>query len=191
VAALVSAKHEAFARAIVEGKAGRDAYRAAGYKAPSDRAADASASRLLTIANISARIDELKQAAADHTVATARQVLQELTKVGLANMQDFVGPGFEMREISDLTRDQAGVLSEIAVETFMDGRGEDAREVRRVKFKLADKLGALNQLARHHKLLTDKHEHVGKDGRPLSPVAPVINLYGRPEPGDEFAGAAR
>jgi phage terminase small subunit len=189
--AVVNAKHEAFARAIVEGKAGRDAYRSAGYKAPNDRAADASASRLLTIANISARIDELKQAAADHTVATARQVLQELTKVGLANMQDFVGPGFEMREISDLTRDQAGVLSEIAVETFMDGRGEDAREVRRVKFKLADKLGALNQLARHHKLLTDKHEHTGKDGRPLSRIVPVINLYGRPDPGDDFADAAR
>jgi hypothetical protein len=82
-----------------------------------------------------------------------------------------------------LSRDQAAALAEITVETFMVGRGKVARDVRRVKFKLADKLGALNQLARHHKLLTDKHEHTGKDGVPLSEIAPVINLYGCPEPG--------
>jgi phage terminase small subunit len=103
-------------------------------------------------------------------------------KIGLANMQDYVGEDFAVREISTLTRDQAAALAEITVETFMDGRGNKAREVRRVKFKLADKLAALGHLGRHHKLFTDMHEHTGKGGKPLSPIAPVINLYGRPEP---------
>jgi hypothetical protein len=34
--------------------------------------------------------------------------------------------------------------------------------VRRVKFKLADKLGALRDLGRHHKLFTDKAEIEGR-----------------------------
>ncbi len=49
----------------------------------------------------------------------------------------------------------------------MDGRG--AREVRRIKFKLAD---------RHHRLFTDKIEHSGKDGAPLTAV---INLFAFPQ----------
>jgi hypothetical protein len=40
----------------------------------------------------------------------------------------------------------------VTVEDFLDGRGDDAREVRRVKFKLHDKRAALNDLGRHHKL---------------------------------------
>jgi phage terminase small subunit len=138
-----------------------------------------------------ARIEELKTAAAEGAVATAREVLEELTRIGLANMADYVGPGFEMREISEMSRDQTAALAEVTCETFMDGRGEDAREVRRVKFKLADKRAALVDLGRHHKLFTDKHEHTGADGRPLSPLRPVINLYGRPEPEDDLASAAR
>ena len=102
--------------------------------------------------------NEAEAAAADGAVATARQVLEELTKIALANMQDYVGDGFEMREISELTREQAAALQEVTVETFTDGKGADAREVQRVKFKLADKLGALLQLGRHHKLFTDKAE---------------------------------
>jgi hypothetical protein len=102
-----------------------------------------------------------------------------LTRIGL--VQDYVGPDFAMREISEFSRDQAAALQEITVETFMDGRGEDAREVRRVKFKLADKRAALVDLGRHHKLFTDKAEFTGKDGAPLTPVAPVINLFGRPD----------
>jgi phage terminase small subunit len=61
-----------------------------------------------------------------------------------------------MREISEFSRAQAVALAEITVETFLDGRGDDAREVRRVKFKLADKLTALAHLGRHYKLFSDK-----------------------------------
>lgn len=166
---LQNARHEAFARAIVEGKSGRDAYRAAGYKAK-DRAADANASRLLTIANVAARIAELQKEAAQGAVMTGREVLEELSKLGRANMADYmrVGPdGDPVLNFAELTRDQAAALVEVTVEDFLDGRGEDAREVRRVKFKLADKRGALNLLAKHLGLFKERVEHSGPDGGPV------------------------
>ena len=39
-------------------------------------------------------------------------------------------------DFSALTRDQGSLLSEVTVEDFVDGRGEAARAVKRVKFKL-------------------------------------------------------
>src|SRR5712672_3014311 len=65
---------------------------------------------------------------------------------------------------SKLTRDQAAALIEVTVEDFLDGRGEDAREVRKVKFKLADKRGPLVDLGKHLGLFKERVELTGKDG---------------------------
>ena len=81
---------------------------------------------------------------------TPEKIIGELAKLGFANMQDFLrvtSDGDPHFNLSDLTRDQAEALSEVTVEDFMDGRGEDARDVRRIKFKLADKRGR----ARRHR----------------------------------------
>jgi phage terminase small subunit len=166
---LQNARHEAFARAIVEGKSGRAAYHAAGYTAK-DRVADANASRLLTNANVAARIAELQKEAAKGAVMTGREVLEELSRLGRANMADYmrVGPdGDPVLNFAALTRDQAAALVEVTVEDFLDSRGEDARQVRRVKFKLADKRGALDLLGKYHKLFAERREHSGLDGGPI------------------------
>lgn len=167
---LPNAKHEAFARGIVEGKSGRDAYRGAGYAPTTDNAADASASRLLAGVKVAARVDELKKDAAGKSTVTAARVLDELGRLGFANMLDYmrVGPDSDpVLDFTQLTRDQAAPLAEVTVEDFLDGRGDDAREVRKVKFKLHDKLGALVALGKHFKLFTEKHELSGKDGAPI------------------------
>jgi hypothetical protein len=59
----------------------------------------------------------------------------------------------------ELTRDQAAALAEVTVEQFMDCRGEHAREVRRIRSKLVNKIDALELLGKHHKLYTDRVEH--------------------------------
>jgi phage terminase small subunit len=70
-------------------------------------------------------------------------------------------------DFSTLSRDQAAALTEVTVEDFKDGRGEDARDVRRVKFKLADKRAALVDLGRHLGIFKDRVEHSGPDGKPI------------------------
>jgi phage terminase small subunit len=161
---LSNSRHEAFARAILQGKSGREAYIAAGYKAAG---AEANASRLIRNDKVSARIAELKGKAAEGAVATARQVLEELTRIGLANIRDYVGAHGQVVDVSQLTREQTAAIQEVTVDTYMDGGGENPREVKKVKFKLADKRAALVALGRHHKLFTDKFEHGGKDGHPI------------------------
>jgi hypothetical protein len=57
-------------------------------------------------------------------------------------MQDYmrIGPdGDPVLDFANLTRDQAAALQEVTVESYMDGGGENAREVKKVRFKLADK----------------------------------------------------
>jgi hypothetical protein len=93
---------------------------------------------------------------------SAHEVLQELLRVVRADVLYYmrIGPhGDPVLDWSRLTRDQAAALVEVTVEDFLDGRGEDAREVGRVRFKLASKIDALELLGKHHKLDTDRVEH--------------------------------
>jgi phage terminase small subunit len=125
---------------------------------------------LLRNAKVSARIGELKGAAAQASTIEAVRVLTELAKLAFANMADYlrVGPGGDpVLDFSKLTRDQAAALVEVTVEDFLDGRGEDARQVRKVKFKLADKRAALVDLGKHLGLFKERVEHTGKDGGPV------------------------
>lgn len=104
------------------------------------------------------------------TEITQDSVLKELAKIGFANMADYMRVdhrGDPALDFSNLTRDQAAPLVEVTVEDFLDGRGDDARDVRRVKFKLADKKGALVDIGKHLGMFTNKLELTGKDGGPV------------------------
>jgi hypothetical protein len=92
-------------------------------------------------------------------------------------MQDYVGPRGLLVDISQLTREQTAAIQEVTVDTYMEGGGKNAREVKKVRFKLADKRAALVDLGRHHKLFTDKHEHPGKD---VAATQPSIYFAGSP-----------
>ncbi len=141
-----------------------DAVRRAGF---ADKNAKQMGHLLLKKPEIKVRIAELQAEQADRTRISADRVLAELARIGFANMKDFmaIGPdGDPVLDFSKLTREQAAALVEVTVEDFKDGRGEDAREVRRVKFKLADKRAALVDLGRHLGMFKDRVEITGKDG---------------------------
>ena len=140
----------------------------AGY---SPKTANEQGARLLANASILAAIAAAKAKRADRTEITADRVLQELAKIGFANMADYMrsGPdGDPYLDFSELTRDQAAALIEVTVEDFKDGRGESARDVRRVKFKLADKRAALGDIGKHLGMFRERVSLENPDGTSLA-----------------------
>ena len=126
--------------------------------------------QLLRKTPVAGAIAERQRAVSERTGVTAERVIEELAKIGFANMKDYMRVGVDgdpYLDFSALTRDQAAALSEVTVEDFKDGRGEDARDVRRVKFKLHDKRAALVDLGKHLGLFKDKVELTGPNGDPL------------------------
>ncbi len=124
----------------------------------------------LTKPNIEAAIAEAMAKRSARTEITQDAVLKELGLLGFSNMQDFVritADGDPCVDMSDLTREQAAALSEVVVEDFKDGRGEDARDVRRIKIKLSDKRAALVDVGRHLGMFKDRVELTGAEGGPV------------------------
>jgi phage terminase small subunit len=161
--ALANAKHEEVALAYIRDprKIGWRAYRKV-YPKSSRHTAENCFSRLMKKEEFSGRIAELQALVADSAVMAAREVLEELTKIGRANMADFVRAfacGDPIEAVGKLTPAQTAALGEVTVEQFMDGHGDDAREVRRIKFKLIAKIPALELLGKHYKLFVERHEH--------------------------------
>lgn len=163
------------------------AAKAAGY---SPRSAEVQGSRLLSNVKIAAAVAASREAALKRADLTLDDIIQEARKIAFANMQDYlrVGPdGDPVLDWSALSRAQAAALMEVTVEDFTDGRGEDAREVRKVKFKLADKLKALISLGQHLGGFGSKVEVSGPGGAPLIPVLNVT-ISGNKPPSSPQAG---
>lgn len=131
----------------------------AGYSA---KTAYSQGQRLLKHVEVAALIATKAEKQVEKLEITAERVLAELALLGFANMEDYVRIGSDgdpYLDFSTLTREQAAAITEMTVEDFKDGRGDGARDVRRVKFKLADKRAALVDLGRHFALFTDKVQH--------------------------------
>lgn len=100
----------------------------------------------LTKPDIAAAIEAGEKAIADRNEISQDRVAQELALLAFSNLQDYMratSNGDPYVNFNELTREQAAALQEVTIENFSDGRGKDARDVRRIKFKLADKRAAL------------------------------------------------
>jgi len=178
---LKNQRHEAFAQALAKGATADEAYATAGYRP--DRG---NASRLTANDSVRSRVDEIQGKAAAKVGVSIERVLDELARIGFANMADYMKAGSDgdpYLDFSELTRDQAAALVEVTVEDFKDGRGEDARDVRRVKFKLGDKISALEKIGKHLGMFKDRVEHTGVNGGPIE-VARIERVIVRPSNSD-------
>ena len=139
----------------------------AGY---SEKTAEQQGYQLLQKTSVSEAIQEAQNKRSERTEITQDRVLKELAKIGFSNMLDYMtinNTGDLVPDFSALTRDQAAAISEVTVEHYMDGRGEDAEEVKRIKFKLSDKRAALVDMGRHLGMFKEKIEHTGANGGPI------------------------
>ena len=139
----------------------------AGY---SEKTARQMGSENLSKPDIQAVIAEEQLKRSTRTEITADKVLKELALLGFANMEDYIRIGTNgdpYIDLSELTREQAAAISEVAVDDYVDGRGKDAREVKKVRLKFHDKKGALVEIGKHLGMFVERHELTGKDGGPI------------------------
>lgn len=137
---------------------GTRAAKAAGYSA---RSASETSYDLLRNPRIDQAIKDALLAMREATLATRDRIIAELLKMGFSNALDYIRilpDGEPAVDFSALTRDQAAAITEVTVEDYTDGRGEDAREVKRVRYKVADKGSALMNAAKLMGHVTDKVE---------------------------------
>lgn len=176
---LKNAKHEAVLQAYIADprRVGFKAYLVV-YPKSSDAAAKTGFSRLLKNADFARRLRTLDasvtEKVVERAVITTEQVLEELAKIGFANMLDYArvtDDGEPFINLSEVTRDQAAAIAAFTVEDFKDGRGEDARDVRKVTFKLHDKRAALVDIGTHLGMFKKELKLDGK-----LELVPVVNL---------------
>ena len=120
--------------------------------------------QLLRKSPVAGAIAERQRALSERTGVTAERIIEELAKLGFSNMLDYItigSNGDPFVDLSKLNRDQAAAIAEVTVEDFRDGRGEDARDVRRVKFKLHDKRAPLVDLGKHLGMFKEQVEMSG------------------------------
>jgi len=97
--------------------------------------------------HIEKRRDEMKLS----TVRLEERVKEELAKIAFFNLGDVIAitdDGELVYDFSEVTMDQMAAIGEVTVETYMEGKGKDAQEVKRIKVKPHDKKAALDSLAR-------------------------------------------
>jgi phage terminase small subunit len=132
----------------------------AGY---SKDTANEQGSQNLAKLSIQSAIAERQTKLAEKLEITQERVLAEYAKLGFANMLDYVTvqeDGSAYVDLSALTREQAAAIQEMTVDEYTEGKGEDARGVKKVKIKLSDKRGALDSIGKHLGMFIERNVNI-------------------------------
>jgi phage terminase small subunit len=117
----------------------------AGYS-PKD--ADQRAWRLMRRPRVKALIRQLQDRYSRDMRIETETVLREYARIGFVNVGDFIDSEGRI-DLGKVSRDQMAAVSSIETETYVDGRGEDKQEVKRVKLRFHSKTDALDALGKH------------------------------------------
>jgi phage terminase small subunit len=101
-------------------------------------------------------------------MVTVERVLQEYARLGFFDPRKLFNDDGSPKGIHELDDDTAAVLAGLEVMEIWEGRGEERQFVGYLKkYKLVDKKGALDSIAKHLGMFVEKHEHTGRDGGPI------------------------
>lgn len=140
---LENAKQELFCREFHLHRNATKAAKDAGYSA---KTAAQIGSRLLKDVKIQARIAELKAEAEANFGITRERFDAHLAAIAFQSMDDymtFTTDGDPIVDVSRATPMQRSAISKLKVEDYLEGRGEDARDVRKIEITMHPKLPAL------------------------------------------------
>lgn len=158
-----------------------------GYSA---RTAESQGSTLLRNPKVSQRVQELQNKKAEKLDVTVDRVLAEYAKIAFFDPSKIFKSdkhGDPYIDVADMKGDDWSGVSSIQSEDYLDGRGEDAREVKKVKVTLADKKGALDSLAKHLGMFKDKESSPANINVSIEASGVLDKVYGNDEEPSEKA----
>lgn len=142
----------------------------AGY---SEKTAEQYGFQLLQKTSVQKFLAERMKARENRTEITQDKVLQELAKIGFADIRKAVkwGDGIAVTDPESGAVEISNGVSLIGSEEIDDATAASISEVSQtaqgIKIKMHDKRAALVDIGRHLGMFTDKTEVTGKDGAPL------------------------
>lgn len=156
----------------------RNATRAAKAAGYSEKTAHVIGCRLLKNVQVEQEIRSVTEKRLEKLELTGDRVINELALLGFSNMQDYIktnGEGDVYVSLAELDRDKAAAIQEVVIDHYVDGHGETAREVKRTRFKLADKGINLERLGKHFGVFNKDNElNVKFDTDPDSALAKLF-----------------
>ena len=166
-------KQRAFIDAYIELRNGEQAAIKAGY---SPKAASTNATLLLKLPRIRKVVDAALKKVTDKAVLKAADVLAEIQLLSFVDNTAVFHEDGSVKPFSEWPEANRKSMSAFEVEELFAGRGRDRVHLGRLKkFKSTDKVRALEMLAKHFKLLTDRVEHTGAGGAPIAFIALPAN----------------
>lgn len=136
------------------------AYKAAYPSVKKDDTAAAAGARLLRDVKVAAYIQERMDARAQRTEITQDRVLQEYARIAFFDPRKLFNDDGRPLHLSELDDDTAAAVAGLEVNELYDGDGESIGDVK--KYKIADKKGALDSLARHLGMFNDRIQMTGQ-----------------------------
>jgi phage terminase small subunit len=129
----------------------------AGY---SRKSAHTEGCRLLRNAEVREAVGLAQLSAAEEAGARAADVLKELMRIGFADPAQVVDADGKLKALKEMTPDVRRAIASVEIEELFDGRGENRVQIGVLhKVKFWDKPKALELIAKHLKMLTDRVEH--------------------------------
>lgn len=134
---------------------------AAGY---SEKTARSQGHRLLTKDDIKSQIETENAKVNAKLDVTVERIKKELARLAYCDVRSFFNPDGSAKAITELDEDSARAIAGFEMAELFTGTGEERATAGYIKkFKLTDKVRALEQLGRHLKMFTDRVELSGDE----------------------------
>jgi phage terminase small subunit len=167
-------KQKHFCLEYIKDKNATQAAIRAGY---AENSANQQGPELLVKLGIQNEINRLLEQQAQRCLITADLILTELLALATIDPRQAYDGNGNLLNVKDLPDGLAKAISSIEVFIEFDKNGK-TREQKGItqKIKFWDKNKALENLAKHLRLITEKFEHTGKDGGPIQ--TSILNNWG-------------
>lgn len=138
----------------------------AGY---SKKTANEQAARLLANVSLQDYVQQLQSKTSDKLEITREKVIAEYARIAFSDVRAFFGEDGGMKNLSDLTSNEAAAISSIETEELFEGFGKDRERIGRTrKVKMWDKTKALESLGKHLGLFEKDNEQKRTEQQPFS-----------------------